>query len=168
MPNHCCNTLRITGPKKWVKEFVKAVDKCPTVEEIGDFSHFDFEDLVPVPKALRSDKPLVMSEEEHQWRVSNWGTKWSAYDTSGWQMHGGGKEATIFFLTAWSPPTSFLLQASPKFPKCVFELNYAESGECFCGYDIIQNGEAIESNQVEWNSKPGRKLRIELIGNDDE
>src|ERR1017187_576452 len=74
----------------------------------------------------------------YDWQVRNWGCKWGASDTGKWTIE--ANEAGIFFITAWCPPTEFLVYASSKFSKLHFTHRYAESGLCFCGINEISGG----------------------------
>lgn len=103
----------------------------------------------------------------YDWCVLNWGTKWSAYNTGEWEM--GDGIAKIWYATAWSPATRFLEQASEKFPNLTFKHIFADECGGFVGYEIIKNGDVIESESVEWDSDEGIALR-KLVGmvNEDE
>lgn len=98
----------------------------------------------------------------YSWAVENWGTKWAAYDDMGWDYLEDDNYASIFFNTAWAPPSAFFIQASKKFPNLEFELSFADEGGGFLGVQIIKNGEVVDDKDLEWNSDEGKELRETL------
>jgi len=105
----------------------------------------------------RDSKPLTqkMSNEYkkkygadnwYDWKCTNWGTKWGAYEIS----KGGGN--SIVFQTAWSTPIPVIEKLSEMFPEVKMTLEYAD--EDFghnCGVIEFIDGceEEIESEGYE-------------------
>lgn len=98
----------------------------------------------------------------YDWAVTNWGTKWDAYDDLGWDCIEDIGYASICFHTAWAPPSAFFIQASKKFPNLEFELSFADEGGGFLGIQIIKNGEVVDDQSLVWNSDEGKELREKL------
>jgi hypothetical protein len=88
MPNHCNNTLGITGPTKDIEEFIELVtNKGPDKDE-NEYELFN--NLLPMPKELEG---TTSSSKEgnvdlidkyghdnwYDWCNANWGTKWGDY-----------------------------------------------------------------------------------------
>lgn len=170
MPNHTSTNLTITGPDKDVKAFVEAVDKSKENEE----KQFDFNGVVPMPEELTNTTSPSNADEKtmdaliakygahdwYTWALNNWGTKWGAYDTTGWDL--GDGYATISYHTAWSPATEFFVSASKKFPTLKFDLEYADEGGGFVCEATCQDGQYDETN-YDWDSDAGKEVR-ERVG----
>jgi len=106
------------------------------------------------------------SDNWHDWVYNNWGTKWGAYDTSGWEVTdcavSGLTTAAISYNTAWSPATPFFERVSLMFPTLVFDTEYADEGGGFVGATSFENGE-ISDHDYEWDSPEGIDVR-ESVG----
>ena len=102
----------------------------------------------------------------YEWTHSNWGTKWGAYDTEGWDVTdcavSGLTTASISYNTAWSPATSFFERASLMYPTLVFDTEYADEGGGFVGAASFESGDICE-HDYEWNSPEGIDVR-ESVG----
>jgi hypothetical protein len=85
----------------------------------------------------------------YDWCVKNWGTKW---DVDG-QLISDDGALSYSFESAWSPPSEGLREISAKFPELVFALEYFENGMCFAGKIVFQNGDVIEDDYRQWNTK---------------
>jgi hypothetical protein len=96
----------------------------------------------------------------HSWQTANWGVKWGAYEIGNWEDIDGGSE--ISYQTAWVPATEWLLKVSKMYPTLTFKHSFADEGGSFLGYEVIQNGEVIDSMDMEWDSEDGINLRKEL------
>lgn len=88
MPNHCNNTLGITGPKEDIEQFIKLVTN--TGPDKDDVKYELFKNLLPMPKELEGttspskekNEQLIEkygSDNWYDWCNSNWGTKWGDY-----------------------------------------------------------------------------------------
>ena len=140
MPNWCSNLLTLTGNSQEILNFNK--------DNIDNEDNLDFELKVPFPKDRDFDK------EWYTWRLTNWGTKWSAADTIitfNWEDEENPSIKSIVydFNTAWSPPSEWLSKVSEVYPDIEFELKYCEPNMNFSGITIIQKGnEILEKNGV--------------------
>lgn len=93
--------------------------------------------------AVRDRLPRIDDGYNHggsQWRTQNWGTKWNACESR--MMFDSNEKAVHYkFNTAWSPPYFVILEASKKFPKLRFSLQFWESAIGFTGTYVVENGE---------------------------
>ena len=150
MPNHCENTLTITGSN--VEEFIKAVT---VLDEDGKEQIEILATQYPCPEELQeahstidadpnTEPELYHLQQEriekyghkdwYHWCIENWGTKWGDYDNELLD------DETIWFMSAWSPPIPGLEIVSQKWPELIFLLEYLEPGMAFCGSWSLQNG----------------------------
>jgi len=67
------------------------------------------------------------------WCKKNWGTKWNSYE--GRVLYQSQTEASLNFLTAWSPPIPVIARLASIFPDYRFDFNYYEQGAAFCGHN---------------------------------
>jgi len=174
MPNWCTNLLHIYGESEDIKSFIEANMGLPACypkteyeeETVETEPRFCFNALVPTPQkvldlgydareklesiaAEKGESAIVGMIDGRNWNWENWGTKWDIYcenirlENCGWQD--GLTEFTLWFETAWSPPTYWLARIAPKFPKLRFKLHYEEHG-CLMGIagDIVCEGDFCE------------------------
>ena len=134
MPNYCDNFLLIDGAASDVKTLLDFVQSSG--------NDFDFEKIVPMPDyiyrgAVGAEEQEIYGEDNwYDWSNKNWGTKWNSVDTEKW-----GSE--IHFLTAWSPCDPVIAALAEKFPSLRITYTFYESGMCFCGKRVYENGEVI-------------------------
>ena len=141
MPNWCFNELSLNSEKKYLREF-----NCNNTDSTGDI---DFGRSVPFPKDRDEEK------EWYNWRIENWGTKWTAFDTTMTPIFTEEndkeekKESELIyeFCTAWSPPIEWLNKVSIMYPNIKFELKYQEPGVNFSGIFEISAGDIINDVQ---------------------
>ena len=132
MPNYCNNYLSIEGnadTKKAVMEFVQSAE-----------SPFDFEKIVPMPDHIyrgsvgEKEKKIYGDNNWYDWSIKNWGTKWNSVDAE-------SLDDEIQFLTAWSPCNPVIAALAEQFPTMRFTYTFYETGMCFCGKRVYENGE---------------------------
>jgi len=125
MPNHVYNVLDVVGDEKELKRFKDTV----WVKKLNNYTRvyeyiFDFHTTVTIPKDFtRKDNWL-------EWVDKNWGTRWNAYTPDGINsivFEEIDKENIIFaFCTAWTPPTSWVINTLELFPSLKVKLIWLE------------------------------------------
>ena len=134
MPNHCDNTLVITGPDVDIRRFIH-ITKCDEKEPYVIAQH------MPIPDDFKGDG-------WYTWCVNNWGTKWGDYETHLFKEE--PDEAIFHYQTAWGPYSDeFLQKISEPFPTLTFLMQYEERGCCFLGVSVVRDGEILYSNCIE-------------------
>lgn len=92
----------------------------------------------------------------YTWQNANWGTKWNASSVY-------INDNFISFNTAWSTPFELMVKLSEKYPKAIFEVEYAD--EDF-GHNVgkytLQNGEEIDVFIPEGGSKEALELAMNI------
>lgn len=95
------------------------------------------------------------------WSISNWGTKWNAYDTKT-EDHGDGT-VTLQFDTAWSHPFPVLEALSVKCSGHELEVAYADED---LGYNLgkysIKNGERTDLLGIEDGTEEASEFAAQL------
>jgi hypothetical protein len=102
----------------------------------------------------------------YTWSCDNWGTKWSSYYVSEWNVIDGENDnstAEIKYSTAWSPATEFFVRASKVFPSLYFITKYADEGGGFVCRTDFQNGNVVLTTDYEWDGEDGIDIR-KLVG----
>lgn len=132
MPNYCENFLSIEGNADTLKEIMDFVK--------SDESVFDFEKIVPMPDYIyrgavgAKEKEIYGENNWYDWSYKNWGTKWNSVDAEAW-------DGEIQFQTAWSPCGPVIAALAEMFPMMRFTYTFYETGMCFCGKRVYENGE---------------------------
>ena len=151
MPNHCGNTLKVTGDPEDIRGFREFAR--------SDEKHLTIRNFVPMPREIQETSSPNMDEELarkmteahgapdwYEWAYLNWGTKWDVYDVHLDELTEDRIE--YHFTTAWSPFGDKVLEAmSGKFPSLTLELEYEEPGIGFMGRQKATNGEITEDHQ---------------------
>ena len=129
----------------------------------------DFNKIVPMPSNIfRGD---IGSEEEerygrdnwYDWSISNWGTKWNAYDMYVINDYSMG------FNTAWSPPEPVIRALSKMFPDVTVKIQWAdEDFGSNCGEIHYKGGEEEYVNVPENLSKEAYELAFSLLGGEED
>jgi hypothetical protein len=172
MPNHCSNSLTVTGPG--AEDFMSKI-KQAHAEKDSDDNYNLLADFIPMPAVLTSmhrgsctiDGVLVnlwrsedgvaiaVSDEEREqiraehgtddwytWAIKHWGTKWGTYES---QI---ASDNRVTFTSAWSPPTEGVMALSRQFPETTFTLAYAESGMDYFGVTEIRDGHLLADTEM--------------------
>lgn len=187
MPNHCENTVTISGDPEEVKKTFAFMAN-------GE-NPFDFNKVIPYPKEYEDrDKEFEelgwdgvkakygkgarngYNSGGYEWRIGNWGTKWNSYD----HVVTGN---TIRFDTAWAPPMPVIKQLHTQIPTVNYTLTYKEPGMLFGGtieYKTKQDSkhpdwapgvhdlETYYSGDEYWKKHPEEKAALDLEMQEDE
>jgi hypothetical protein len=185
MPNWCHNTLFVEGDLDELVDFKSKVLVQSDYEKGG--LDFTMEVLHPTPpELLEMTSPVMWRGEDddeegerafqehtkaieekygysdwYDWRVSNWGTKWNATDSSIDEHN--GEALTIEYDTAWGPNTLFVKFASEKYRKLKFRLLYEEPGCNFCGELECEDGEVQfdDEGEMEYEDQDGNAVEYD-------
>ena len=112
MPNWCDNTLTISNADK------TKIDALETELQKKD---------AEVLKLLRPYE----GEWDYGWCIENWGTKWEGRVID--YHRDGDNDITIFFETAWGPPTALYSYLHESDEGWEVDAYYHEPGLCFVG-----------------------------------
>jgi len=146
MPNHVSNEIRIIcNDEKTYDEFKELV--------VGEDREFDFDRIIPQPDNINPDLDhnkkdfghglTTSTTDWYNWRCTNWGTKWNAYEIEvDWDEE--YKECIeINFQTAWSPPEPIYFKLDEIFGDRI-SVNWfcRDESDNFCGY--VHNQQYID------------------------
>lgn len=141
MPNWCRNELRVDGPAKDVKAFVKAVrgkeSELPrykmSAAEAKMYADLDkgkkkepdtllaFWKIVPPPAGILAEG---YDKAGYDWEKEAWGCKWGACNSEITYECPGIVE--YVFETPWCPPEAFFSKVAAMFPTLDFHLDFSE------------------------------------------
>lgn len=151
MPNHCWNTLSVTGPKDDLLAFCAAIDVSEN-EGAGIIRAF-----LPFPAELEGelittpDGTVIgraFTDEGYNWCLRNWGTKWGDYDTDvltePHELTDGTWSVSYGYNTAWGPAVEGVVNISAMFPTLSFQNFYEEMGMGFMGVVNAEKGQHVE------------------------
>lgn len=137
MANNIANKLIVNAKTQAeIKSFLSAIAGI----ERGETLDVDFEKIAPTPECV--------SKDWYDWRISNWGTKWNAYETEIDSCSDGSVE--IYFCTANDGAIPIIKKLVEKYPHLEFIYKYAdyfpedESDEAMALY--------IDCWQQEWDN----------------
>ena len=97
MPNHVTNMVQFHGEQENIDKVLALIK--------GEESCIDFQKIIPMPDNIfrgnlgSKERELYGKNNWYDWSITNWGTKWNAYDD-----YFDKDENTITFDTAWSCP----------------------------------------------------------------
>ena len=147
MPNHVSNEIRIIcNDEDTYDEFKKLVVG-------GDDQEFDFDKIIPQPNDINPDLDhnkkdfghgLTTCETDwYNWRCTNWGTKWNAYEVEIEWDEEYQECIEIKFQTAWSPPEPIYFKLEEIFGERI-SVNWfcRDESDNFCGY--VHNQQYID------------------------
>jgi len=179
MPNHITNKLHLVGDDEHIKKLIIAIKD----DKVG-LGSVDFNKILPMPEHiftgdLGTEERKKYSENNwYDWSVENWGTKWNAYGFLGMtseeklpyasaEEHQKAHGNILEFQTAWSGVSELMRKLSEIFPNV--EIRYGWADEDIgsnVGMETYKNGEIIESDIPECQSKEAYELAFEVF--DDE
>lgn len=141
MPNHCINSLTISGNSKEIHKLLKKIQ----VKEENEITPFSFLQVIPRPESRDTDSL--------NWNIEHWGTKWDCYDL---EEYGDWEEGEMGFTfsTAWSPPIPVIDKLATRYKKLNFVYTFYETGNNFCGWynytegvkEVKYDGRITEAN----------------------
>jgi hypothetical protein len=110
MPNNIYNLMNVYGEMQYLNEFKEHF-------RYGNCA-LSFEKIIPMPKDTSHWR------DEHtpgwyNWAVTNWGTKWDAWDIS---LSEEVQHLFYEFTTAWSSPFPIYDKLKETFPELVFDI----------------------------------------------
>lgn len=119
MPNWCSNSLKITATTDSNRKLLDELEK-----------QFDSSDKAVIFDMIKPT-PLDLLEGNgwYDWRIKNWGTKWDATIISAFRKK---DTATLYFETAWAPPTEIYKALEEEGFKV--EATYVEQGMQYAGH----------------------------------
>ena len=153
MPNWCDNELWMYGSKEDLEKI-----KVQVTNEDGEF---DFKKIVQIPDHPHySDEPLSPQDKElwaspfnwYNWNNENWGTKWNASESEIGVVEDGTLQ--VWFQTAWAPALAITKRLSQLYPDVLFQHEYIEEGDFFCGIYEVKNGDETENS---WSDEPNHE-----------
>lgn len=149
MSNSCNNTLIVKGSEEALKNFIKFNIGYPAIYSESTMQKcFCFNSLVPTPLSVVEfgyDKSDELSEEVkrnackgktlfpidgYYWNIANWGVKWDIYNDKltekDFEWSDDKKCISIFFITAWYPPSLWVKNIGKLFKNLDIHLSYYE------------------------------------------
>ncbi len=128
------------SPPRIVKEedYEKEVAKFLKKENVTDL----FRSLPITEKMQKEYKEKFGADNWYDWQVSNWGTKWNAYEVF-------KDKKCIEFQTAWSTPLPIIVKISSLIPDTDISVEFADEdiGGGNCGSYTARNGKIIAEEQ---------------------
>lgn len=126
------------------EEMVNSILRHPqfyTIDRFAGRSENELNELLEIGKKYVEIFKECGAKDWYDWRNSNWGTKWNAYETDS-IMSLDGTSVTLLFQTAWSGVPSIISKLTEMFPELVFEYAYADEDMGYnCGTGWGQDGE---------------------------
>ena len=176
MPNHCNNTLHISGDRETLADFVQRTILDETERKVRK-QHYDIlAKLYPIPQELVDTVSGFSADEETQakreiqyennrvkygykdwydWANVNWGTKWGDYETYLDSGSPDDKFLEFRFDSAWSPPIEGIAHIATMFPTLNFIIAYEEGGMGFFGVCTFDSDGTYSDTCMEMEDIPG-------------
>lgn len=161
MPNHVTNILTINAVALKVKIVLELIKD----EEKG-IGTIDFNKIIPMPGHIftgnlgTEERRKYGENNWYDWSVSNWGTKWNAYNQS---IDGN----TLTFDTAWAAPIPVMKKLSKLFPDITFSYKWADEdiGQGV-GAAELEDGKMMEVYMPLEGTAEARRFALEIKGGD--
>lgn len=137
MPNHCCNTVRLSGKEETIKTLLDA--------------EFSFKLLHPMPELPPLEDPNQVDDRWYDWNCEHWGTKWDRYDYN--VVKKGPYALEMVFTTAWAPPYRFFEHLLKIYKDLWIKCDWSEEGGgagVFVGY-TNPNTEELIVKELSWD-----------------
>jgi len=132
MPNYCYNSLSVHGDRAELDKFHKKMtaNENSEVRLLETFLPTPTE-LIPEPMVTDDGRVIgIMSDEQYDWCVKTWGTKWPEGDMT---VDDFPDMTMLQFSTAWSPPIAGIKAIAKMFPSFEFIMEWSEEGMGFIG-----------------------------------
>lgn len=149
MPNHVTNVIKLNGDRKQIRELLEQIQS----DELG-LGTIDFEKIIPMPENIyrgnlgQEETKLYGKNNWYDWRIANWGTKWSAYGYEKDCDYSNAEE--LRFLTAWAAPHPVIQRLSEMFPEIKIIHEWADEDIGMnCGRYAYYDGERYEEYYAE-------------------
>jgi hypothetical protein len=114
----------------------------------------DFNKIIPQPEGIQDPREGVLGQDEYDWCVENWGTKWNSYETE--LRKKGSWQLVITFETAWAPPLPIIEALFKKYPEVDIQfLSACEGGWFACHIIKNENEEPITREWTKENDPTG-------------
>lgn len=151
MPNWCENRLTVNGQEQGLDiftEFAKGEDSeltanafVPYPKEFVEMDRIAREYMKEHPDDWAGCPKDGFNQGGYEWCCEFWGTKWDLGECMADRIN---RNTLIYcFDTAWSPPGPVIEAMGKMFPALSFKLEYWESGCCFQGELVVQNGQTV-------------------------
>lgn len=144
MPNHITNVIALNGDRKQIRELLEQIQN----DEYG-LGTVDFNKVIPRSEeafefiALKNKNTVFYRNNQCDWAVANWGTKWNAYGYEKGCDYSNAEE--LRFLTAWSAPHPVMQRLSKMFPEIEMTHEWADEDIGMnCGRFAYHKGERCE------------------------
>lgn len=179
MPNHVTNRIKITGDRESVLRFFNQA-------KVGD-DEFSFAGFIPTPddyidgncshdhynyRLGKKEGPDPYANCWYSWNITNWGTKWGAYDVFVDKPFNlldalacdGIVTGSVRFDTAWSPPVPVYEKIIELFPDCTLEFSFMDEDMQGSGGGVIRYAPGGELEETYDVNDPDTPLWWELAG----
>jgi len=133
----------------WVKEELKKKPKGTSAREFV-IEHLkktlSDKDMQEGRMALENKKKYGF-QDWYAWRISNWGTKWGAYEFH--QIDRSEGRLIFEYQTAWSPAMPIISKLGTMFPSLTFVNSYMDEGWGFYGKHTVHFDEGVDEDSCQ-------------------
>jgi hypothetical protein len=111
-----------------------------TMDRFANRNEKELNELVEIGEKYVEIFKECGAKDWYDWRNSNWGTKWNAYETQLTELD--TYSINIEFQTAWNGVPIIIQKLTEMFPNLTFEYDYADEDMGYnCGSGYGENGE---------------------------
>ncbi len=142
MPNHITNIVGFSGDESRIQSMLNEIQN----DEYG-IGSVDFNKIIPIPEenygftAKRTKNVVCYENNQCDWAIAMWGTKWNSY---GYTSDTGFKGGKLAFLTAWSAPHPILQRLSEMYPEIEITHEWADEDiGVNCGKYVYSDGKIV-------------------------
>ena len=105
-------------------------------------------ELDPVERQVLEREAAWGVAHWYPWRLLHWGVKSDLDDETG-RSAGEPDRLVYTFATPWAPPQAWLDAVAAHYPDLRFVLAYAETGDAFGGFRVLEGGTVVATHYVE-------------------